>query len=418
MPPTDIREKIGEARWLRLESRLHELNRHIATRGVSLYRKAEVLTGYSQGTLFDWDLYFENIYLSYYGVARYCRTNLEAFLDRQLPCGFVPRSLVRERWRQHFKPFLAQIALLGSRQTGRYDWLEGRYYDRLRKYLDHWFRHWDFDRNGLCAWDSADHTGMDNQYSRAGEVGSLTTEGVDLNCYLVRELLAMEKLAAQFGYADDVTQFREHAQQLSELINGTFWDEDDGFYYDRNERTGDRARVKSVAGFMPLWAGIVPRDRARRLVNEHLMNPDEFWLKYPVPSYAKTEADYYQLRRGDECNWCGPTWIPTNYMVFHGLMKQGFRETAKDLAYRTFDLVLGEETTREYYNAETGVGQGQNPFWGWSSLGYFMPFEYELDYDPTAIENGELRPIATEIPAMSFPAVPRPWKQDLCAFAL
>ncbi len=174
------------------------------------------MTGYSYGEFYDWDLYFENIYMSYYGISEYCFTNLKAFLKRQHLNGFVSRTLKEPRPYQHFKPFLAQIALLGSIQKNDYLWLnevtdgaknkgiaEGgvmneanfvnnrSYYTRLKEYIKFWFWYQDFDKNGLPVWNSSDHSGMDNQISRAGDMNAFRFEGVDLACYLYRELIAM-----------------------------------------------------------------------------------------------------------------------------------------------------------------------------------------------------------------------------------
>jgi len=398
-----LKGKLGEAAWKRLRARLAEVNGHIAARGIQSYQgKSDLLTGYSYGEFYDWDLYFENVYLSYYGISRYCRTNLEAFLDQQLECGFVARTLVHPRQRQHFKPFLAQIALLGSRQFSSFEWLRNKYYTRLVKYLDYWFWFCDFDKNGLSVWDSADHSGMDNQDSRAGGLYAMTMEGADLNAYLVRELQAMAILAENLGHRQDSQGFREHARRLGQRVNDVLWHDEDGFYYDRNERTGLPVKVKSVAGFMPLWADIVPSDRAERIIRKHLVNPDEFWLAYPIAGYARTEPDYYQERGGSECNWRGTTWVPANYAVFHGLMRLGYRDIAEALAYKTFEMALREETTREYYNAETGSGQGLNPFWGWSALAYFMPLEFEMNYDPTDLERREIVPLASAVLGLEF----------------
>jgi neutral trehalase len=230
----------------------------------------------------------------------------------------------------------------------------------------------------------------------------MTMEGADLNSYLVRELRAMIILAESLGYSQDCETFREHAGRLGRLVNDLLWHDEDGFYYDRNERTGQPVKVKSVAGFMPLWAGIVPADRAERIIRQHLINPDEFWLAYPIAGYARTEPDYYQERYVSECNWRGTTWVPTNYAVFHGLMRLGYTEIAEQLAYRTFEMALREETTREYYNAETGSGQGLNPFWGWSALAYFMPLEFEMNYDPTDVETRGIVPLASAALGLDF----------------
>jgi putative isomerase len=93
-------------------------------------------------------------------------------------------------------------------------------------------------------------------------------------------------------------------------MNAAFWDETDGMYYDRNEETGNLVRVKSATCFTPLFVGAATPARAHRIVREHLLNHGEFWLAYPVASYAKTEPDYYQGSH-KECNWRGPTWGPT-----------------------------------------------------------------------------------------------------------
>lgn len=395
---------ISSQQYERFIVRVQEVNRDIKQFGIRMVSNANgdpistnarLLTGYSYGEFYDWDLYFENIYLSYFGESRYCRNNVEAFLDRQLECGFVARTLIQPRMRQHFKPFLAQVALLGCKQSGNYDWLIGKYYDRLKKYLDYWFYYCDFDKNGLCVWDSADHSGMDNQILRAGKLDTMAVEGVDLNCYLYRELLAMAAIAGRLGQKEDQVEFQAHAQRLADLINGIFWNDKDGFYYDRNEKTGKSVLYRSIAGFLPIWAGIAPEGYAQRLIEEHLLNAEEFWLRYPVATWAKDQEGYYQQRQKDECNWMGPCWIPTNYLIFHGLIDYGYDDAAKELAYRTFHMALNEADTREYYNAETGCGQGLNPFWGWSALAYFMPLEFELKYDPMK-PDARILPIAVE----------------------
>jgi len=393
-PPSirdSLKAMIGDSDYEKLGRRLKGLNDDIVAKGLHDFpgSNGKLITGYAYGEYYDWDLYFENVYLSYYGVSPYNFTNVKVFLDRQRPDGFVSRTLgiANPRPTQMFKPFLAQIAALGSKQNGNdYEWLRNRYYERLQKYLQRWFQY-DADHNGLPVWNSSDASGMDNQISRAGDLDSFQDEGVDLACYLVRELKAMAIIAGKLGRTADRKVYEEHAVQLAGLINRVFWDEKDGFYYDRNEKTGKTIRVKSVAGFTPLWAGVASPRQAKRLVDEHLLNEKEFWLKYPVASYARTEPDYYQGSQNGECNWRGTAWIPTNYMIFHGLLRYDYADVARQLALKTFHLALAENAvTREFYDADTGKGNGMNPFWGWSSLAYVMPLDYLARYDPTDLD--------------------------------
>lgn len=398
-------EALNPEQRRRLQNRLLRANALVKKHGIKTYSDAgELLTGYSYGEFYDWDLYFENIYLSYFGISNYCRTNLETFLDQQLPNGFVSRTLniVHSRPTDQFKPFLAQTAILGSKQTGNYMWLEGRYYKRLKKYLDYWIWYKDHDKNGLAVWQGAGHSGMDNQWSRCGDDDAETNEGVDLNTYLYLEFKSMQLIAEQLSKIEDVQFYANEAEKLKRKINEELWDETDQFYYDRNERTGEFVKVQSVAAFIPLWAGIVPKERAKILIEKHLLDTERFWLNYPIATYSKKEPDYYQSIEGIECNWRGPSWIPTNYMVFQGLKKYGYKKEAQELALKSFEMALREEETREYYNAETGNGEGLNPFFGWSTLAYFMPLEMELDYDPTKVENNKIEKLGEDYFGIEF----------------
>ncbi|NIJ45918.1 hypothetical protein FHR24_002389 [Wenyingzhuangia heitensis] len=394
-----------------LKTRLRELNNNISKHGIlldTLYTHKKLLTGYSYMQFYDWDLYFENIYMSYYGVSKYNFDNLEGFFAVQDPDGFIKRSFGPKNFgnTHHFKPFVAQIVLLGSRQVGNFKWAEKNYH-QIQLYLKHWFEY-DTDNNGLAYWSgiqkgswsgAADHSGMDNQNTRT--LGK--SEGVDLNCYLVRELEAIAIIADEIGKTKEAKAYRLHAGKLKKMINKYLWDDSTGFYYDRNEENGETTFVKSVSGFTPIWAGIASKNQVKRMVEEHLKNPKEFWTTYPIPSYALTEPDYRQNYQGQKgCNWKGSTWIPTNYMICHGLLDYGYTSLAKQIALKTYNMVLGNKATREFFNAETGEGLGMNPFFGWSSLAYILPLELELNYNPTDLKEKKISPLVKNKMGIKF----------------
>jgi neutral trehalase len=152
---------------------------------------------------------------------------------------------------------------------------------------------------------------------------------------------------------------------------------------------------------MPLFAGAATPERAKRAIHEHLLNPDEFWLDYPVASYAKTEPDYYQGSH-NECNWRGSTWAPTNYMIFQGLRQYGYQAEARELATRLFNMaLLKNPVLREYYNAETGEGLGQTRFWGFTALYYGMLLESILGYSASTLDH-PVEPIVTRELGIEF----------------
>lgn len=157
-------------------------------------------------------------------------------------------------------------------------------------------------------------------------------------------------------------------------------------YFDIDSRNGNKIQYRYAGTFAPLWAGIASENQTKRLIEEHLLNTEEFYRPYPVPATADSEKNYvFGHAPGDiGCSWRAHTWIPSNYFIFHGLMDYGYNKVAKDIADKTVAMVE-KSGDWEYYGSEEGVGCGLNPFWGWSLLAYFMTYEYEKNYNPTKI---------------------------------
>jgi putative isomerase len=342
----------------------------------------EYFTGYSYGTIFDWDSYFETLVQLYMGMgAEKSETAVLMFLNRQQPSGFIPRdiptsSAYPQEGEEHAKPFLAQIALLDSIVSGSNAWLDDNHFRRIGRAIDYWLNEMDSNHDGLSEWMSGPHSGMDTQRERAGLWGARISEGVDLNSYLVREMRAYAALANLRGKTQVASMYAKRADQLRDRMRATMWDEQDGWYYDLNVATGKPIRVKSVASFAVLWAGIATPEQARRMIYEHLLNAREFWSPFPVPALARSEPGYSEPELPGDVGsgWRANTWIPTNYMLFHGLRTYGYEEIAHAIAYRT-EKLMNDSGDCEYYGSESGTCMGQHPFWGWSLLGHFIEFE-------------------------------------------
>ena len=119
----------------------------------------------------------------------------------------------------------------------------------------------------------------------------------------------------------------------------------------------------------PLALPDLPEAIGRRLVEEHLLDADRFWLPVPPPSVSaadpKLHADGPRLPA--PCRyWRGPTWINTAWLVWLGLLRLGYDERSRD-AGGARRRRGPSEGLREYYNPFTGAGMGATEF-GWSSL--------------------------------------------------
>lgn len=353
-------------------------------------------SGYAYKTLYDWDQYFEAIVQLYMGWgSEYICNGVTIFLDHQKRSGKIERSVPGGGFHapEHVKPFLAQTALMVARFYGETDWILNRkYYPRLKKYLHYWMTAMDSTGNGLAEWMSAPHTGMDNHHERAGHWKDRICKGVDLNCYIYRELLALASLADRYDEPKDAAECRKKAAKLKATIQKRMWDQTDGFYYDIHVKTGRKMRVRAISGFAPMWAGIATPEQAKRLVVDHVFDPNGFWTPYPAPALARSEPGYSQkpfetdvLGAENTCSWRANTWMPTNYMLYRSLKRYGYGQLASLLAEKTLAL-LAKAGNREWYDAENGEGRGLGPFWGWSILGHFLPFEEATGHDPNAIE--------------------------------
>jgi Trehalase len=161
----------------------------------------------------------------------------------------------------------------------------------------------------------------------------------------------------------DPSPHEERANKTRSAVEEKLWDEDRGTYLDYDLVAGEPIPVyfgASLAG--PLYAGIVERDRAQRVVatleNDGFSLADEAIT--PIPSY-----DLHGYGFSEERYWRGPVWININWFLMHGLEAYGYQDLAKRLRTTIIDL-CGDEGFHEYFDPVTGGGLGSNLF-SWSA---------------------------------------------------
>lgn len=147
-------------------------------------------------------------------------------------------------------------------------------------------------------------------------------------------------------------------------FNTRFWDERVGLYYDYDLRKGESILVNTASTFLPLFAGLPSGEQAHRLVEEHLLNPDEYALGGEVNHWVTTTAKNeptWEARR----YWRGPVWVIMNWLIIEGLKRYGYNDLAEDIRQDTLGLVE-RSGFREYYDARDGSGCGSTEF-SWSA---------------------------------------------------
>lgn len=182
--------------------------------------------------------------------------------------------------------------------------------------------------------------------------------------------LGLDALASMFsegGNASKAATYRRRCADVQQAILDECYDPASGLYFDVDVRTGRQLVDPSISCLMPLALPNVPNEKYDRLI-AHLTDPEEFWLRYPVPSVPKNSRHFKPNSR--TYLWRGPTWINTNWLILEGLRRHGYDEFAGAIADASKSLVE-HSGFREYYNPFSGRGGGERDF-GWSTLAAIM----------------------------------------------
>ncbi len=139
----------------------------------------------------------------------------------------------------------------------------------------------------------------------------------------------------------------------------------------------DRIHVSSVgydqqdcSQLLPLWAGIPDQERARRLMDETILNPQRFWRTYGLPTVWRSPET-------PEAAILNCVNLPWNVLILEGLLQYGFRAQAAELMSRWMKAIIQnlkrEGAFHRYYQADTGEGCGErNALNGLTPVGQFL----------------------------------------------
>ncbi len=201
-------------------------------------------------------------------------------------------------------------------------------------------------------------------------VNAIYADGLERMATLLRELERVGMAALMVGGQEVSCEREAHrceteAQAVTDALLATCYDADTGLFYDLQTRDERPARINTISSLFPLILRTLPHAVADRMVREHLLNREEYWLPYPVPSVARSEPKFDP----DDPHgfiWRGPTWINANWFLAAALRRTGWTEPADHIVRQSVALVRGAGF-RECYNPLTGAGQQARDF-GWSTL--------------------------------------------------
>ena len=194
-------------------------------------------------------------------------------------------------------------------------------------------------------------------------------EELVFNTIFIESTRSLSRLLKEIGEETESKFFSNLANKAEKNLLEKCWDKDDQIFYSLYSKDEKMVKVKTVASLVPIFLEGFNGKRLDQLIAKHLLNPQEFWTNYPIPSVSRSESYYtpnetplYKVK----LLWRGPTWINTNWLIVQGLKKHGQDKIADQIIEKTVGMIQ-KWGFREYYNPETGEGYRRQDF-GWSTL--------------------------------------------------
>ena len=196
----------------------------------------------------------------------------------------------------------------------------------------------DFDQDGFVEYQTRSSVGLRNQGWKDSGDSMVYPDGTQVDppialCEVQGYVYNAWRTAAQlYEHWEEPEQAKalwQKADDLYERFNDRFWMEDEGFYCLGLDSKKQQIRsIASNPGHL-LWSGMVPSDRADRLV-KRLFQPD-LWCGWGIRTLSSLNPAYnpisYQL---------GSVWPHDNSAIAMGLKRYSYHQEANQIAEGIF----------------------------------------------------------------------------------
>jgi putative isomerase len=352
--------------------------------------------GWGGYVLFDWDTFFAST-LAAVGDRDLAYANAIEICREATPQGFIPNYARSGGWKSNDRsePPVGAITLLGLYEKFHDRWLLEDTFAPLLKWNRWWAEH--RDRQGYLVWGSDGENQPVNldDSSVATRAGAILESGLDnspmyddasyddathqlvfadvgLMGMYIADCDALAQIAEALGKTAEAGELHERGEKYRASL-ATLWDPGAGIFLNKDLRTGKSSHRLSPTNFYPMLAKAATPEQAQRMVSEHLLNTEEFWGEWVIPSISRNDPAFK-----DQDYWRGRIWGPMNYLVYLGL--RNYQQTDIDrarqgLAKKSLALFLSDWRTNghvhENYNGATGSGDdvvSSDRFYHWGAL--------------------------------------------------
>jgi alpha,alpha-trehalase len=204
----------------------------------------------------------------------------------------------------------------------------------------------------------------------------------DLNALLYKYETDFEHVALLNHDAEEAAEWHRRAKERHATMTKYLWDEEQGFFFDFNYKSGQRGPVWSLAGYYAMWGGMASKLQAARMVKN--------LPKFEFSGGLAATAAYPRTTSEMPEQWAYPNgWAPLQMIVVEGLERYGYRQEARQIARKWLQTNL--KTFADYgefyekYNvldpskpAVEGVYPSQRGF-GWTNAVFVRFCQLYLD---------------------------------------
>ena len=365
--------------------------------------------GWGGYVIFDWDTFFAAT-MAAIGDRDLAYANAIETLRESTAHGFVPNYARTGDWKSYDRsePPVGSITVLGLYKKFHERWFLEEAFAPLLRWNRWWSEHRDIQ--GYLAWGSDGETKPGNldDGSRGTRGGAILESGLDnspmydsatydsqshlleyadvgLMSMYIADCDALEEIAETLSKPAEAKELNERGARYRTKL-ATLWDERSGIFLNKDLHTGQFSTRLSPTNFYPMLAHAATADQAKVMIEKHLLNPNEFWGEWVIPSIAREDPAF-----GDQNYWRGRIWGPMNYLFYLGLRNYDDPTVRGEFAQKSYSLFLKEWSEKghvhENYNAITGTGDdvsNSDRFYHWGALlGYVEYLERSLGAEPS-----------------------------------
>jgi len=197
------------------------------------------------------------------------------------------------------------------------------------------------------------------------EAGSFCVQAADYNSIRAADLEALAVIAEALDHSSAAQRWSSAAERTRQAVRTLLWDSKIGTFRDAQLRSsGNRTflgTADSASAFITFIGKVPNQEQAARLL-ERLLDPKQFWTKYPMPSESLTAGNYDPTKY-----WRGNVWPSVQWLTFQGLAACSFEDPdLTNLAHRaavglaeSLAALVAINGPYEHFNPETGAGQGE-----------------------------------------------------------